>query len=230
MPKMLEQIEASLERFRIHFDAWKLQSELEHRLPEFLPRLDTYEKDGAVWARSLGVRRRRGPRARALGRAGRRADLPGGRRRLSRGQARARLRSRDLRPRRRPPRDAQVVRGDRADARLRPRPGRGAALPARPPDPRRRADQDVEAQRRRRLPRRLHGRGRRRRRALVPRQPRARPDDRDRRRPRGREERRRTPSTTCSTRTRGSPGSCATRATPRCRPSLRRSSRPRSAS
>jgi arginyl-tRNA synthetase len=52
VPRMLEQIEASLERFRIHFDSWKLQSELEQRLPEFLPRLDTYEKDGAVWARS----------------------------------------------------------------------------------------------------------------------------------------------------------------------------------
>ena len=46
------QIEASLERFRIHFDSWMLQSELEQRLPEFLPRVDTYEKDGAVWARS----------------------------------------------------------------------------------------------------------------------------------------------------------------------------------
>ena len=32
--------------------AWALQSELEQRLPEFLPRLDTYEKDGALWARS----------------------------------------------------------------------------------------------------------------------------------------------------------------------------------
>ena len=41
--------------------------------------------------------------------------------------------------------------------------------------------------RRRRLPRRLHRRGRRRRGALVPRQPRPRPDDRDRRRPRRRE-------------------------------------------
>ena len=49
---MLEQIEATLERFRIHFDSWALQSELEQRLPEFLPRLDTYEEDGAVWARS----------------------------------------------------------------------------------------------------------------------------------------------------------------------------------
>ena len=52
VPRMLEQIKASLERFRIHFDSWVLQSQLETRLPEFLPRLDTYEKDGAVWARS----------------------------------------------------------------------------------------------------------------------------------------------------------------------------------
>jgi arginyl-tRNA synthetase len=52
VPKMLGQIEASLKRFRIHFDAWALQSELEKRLPKYLPRLDTYEKDGALWARS----------------------------------------------------------------------------------------------------------------------------------------------------------------------------------
>jgi arginyl-tRNA synthetase len=52
VPAMLEQIEASLERFRIHFDSWALQSELAKRLPELMPRLDTYEKDGAVWARS----------------------------------------------------------------------------------------------------------------------------------------------------------------------------------
>jgi arginyl-tRNA synthetase len=52
VPKMLAQIEATLERFRIHFDAWALQSKLEGRLGEFMPRLDTYEKDGAVWARS----------------------------------------------------------------------------------------------------------------------------------------------------------------------------------
>src|SRR5690242_15479998 len=49
---MLRQIEATLERFRIHFDSWALQSKLEERLDEFLPRVDTYEKDGAVWARS----------------------------------------------------------------------------------------------------------------------------------------------------------------------------------
>jgi arginyl-tRNA synthetase len=52
VPEMLQQIEATLERFRIHFDSWALQSKLEERLDEFLPRVDTYEKDGAVWARS----------------------------------------------------------------------------------------------------------------------------------------------------------------------------------
>ena len=52
VPLMLKRIEATMERFRIHFDSWAKQSELERRLPDFLPRLDTYEKDGAVWARS----------------------------------------------------------------------------------------------------------------------------------------------------------------------------------
>src|SRR3954449_6105527 len=52
VPPMLAQIEATLERFRIQFDSWALQSELEQRFPEYLPKLDTYEKDGAVWARS----------------------------------------------------------------------------------------------------------------------------------------------------------------------------------
>ena len=52
VPKMLEGIGQTLERFRIHFDSWALQSKLAERLPELLPRLDTYEKDGAVWARS----------------------------------------------------------------------------------------------------------------------------------------------------------------------------------
>jgi arginyl-tRNA synthetase len=39
-------------RFRVHFDTWALQSALQQRIAEFLPRLDTYERDGAVWARS----------------------------------------------------------------------------------------------------------------------------------------------------------------------------------
>ncbi|HZT93101.1 MAG TPA: arginine--tRNA ligase [Gaiellaceae bacterium] len=52
VPLMLKEIETSLERFRIHFDSFRRQSELEARLPELLPRLDTYEKEGALWARS----------------------------------------------------------------------------------------------------------------------------------------------------------------------------------
>ncbi len=50
--RMLASIEATMERFRIHFDGWELQSALEQRLPELLPRIDTYERDGALWARS----------------------------------------------------------------------------------------------------------------------------------------------------------------------------------
>ncbi len=50
--RMLTSIEQTMERFRVHFDSWALQSVLEAKLPEFLPRLDTYEKDGALWARS----------------------------------------------------------------------------------------------------------------------------------------------------------------------------------
>jgi arginyl-tRNA synthetase len=52
VPPMLRQIEVSLERFRIHFDSWALQSELASHLPELLGDLDTYERDGAVWIRS----------------------------------------------------------------------------------------------------------------------------------------------------------------------------------
>ncbi len=52
VPPMLKRIEDSLERFRVHFDSWALQSVLQERIAELLPRLDTYEQDGAVWARS----------------------------------------------------------------------------------------------------------------------------------------------------------------------------------
>ena len=54
VPHMLERIEASLERFRVHIDTWARQSELEQRLPEMLERLrdDTYEADGARWLRA----------------------------------------------------------------------------------------------------------------------------------------------------------------------------------
>ena len=52
VPLMLKEIESSLERFCVHFDSFRRQSELELRLPELLPKLDTYEKEGALWARS----------------------------------------------------------------------------------------------------------------------------------------------------------------------------------
>ena len=52
VPPMLERIEASLERFRIHFDGWALQSELERRIHALLPRLPVYEKDDATWVRA----------------------------------------------------------------------------------------------------------------------------------------------------------------------------------
>jgi arginyl-tRNA synthetase len=54
VPLMLREIEASLERFRVRFDTFRRQSELEQRLAELLPGLDTYEKEGALWARSSG--------------------------------------------------------------------------------------------------------------------------------------------------------------------------------
>jgi arginyl-tRNA synthetase len=52
VPRMLESIERTMKLFRIDFTSWALQSELEQRLPELLPRLDTYEAEGALWARS----------------------------------------------------------------------------------------------------------------------------------------------------------------------------------
>jgi len=55
VPHMLHSIEATLERFRIHFDSFSLQSTLEQELPQLLEELPTYEKDGAVWIRSTDV-------------------------------------------------------------------------------------------------------------------------------------------------------------------------------
>ena len=52
VPPMLERIEATLERFRVHFDTWALESEVEAEIPEAVALLDTFEADGAVWART----------------------------------------------------------------------------------------------------------------------------------------------------------------------------------
>jgi arginyl-tRNA synthetase len=50
VPLMRAQIEATLERFRIHYDTWRRQSLIEEHVPEALASIETYEQDGAVWA------------------------------------------------------------------------------------------------------------------------------------------------------------------------------------
>jgi arginyl-tRNA synthetase len=52
VPPMLARMEASLERFRTHFDSWTRETEVEAEIPEAIALLDTYERDGAVWART----------------------------------------------------------------------------------------------------------------------------------------------------------------------------------
>jgi arginyl-tRNA synthetase len=52
VPRMLALIEAALERFRIHFDSFERQSAVETEVPEALALLDTFEEDGALWART----------------------------------------------------------------------------------------------------------------------------------------------------------------------------------
>jgi arginyl-tRNA synthetase len=52
VPRMLERIEATLERFRIHFDTFERQSVVESEIPAALGAIETYEADGAVWART----------------------------------------------------------------------------------------------------------------------------------------------------------------------------------
>jgi arginyl-tRNA synthetase len=52
VPRMLEQIEASLERFRVHIDVFEHESSVAEGIPDALPLLDTYEADGALWART----------------------------------------------------------------------------------------------------------------------------------------------------------------------------------
>ena len=154
---------------------------------ELLPQLDTYEKDGALWARSSAYGDEQDwVLIRSAEKGGaptyRAADVAYLVDKLERGFDRA----------------IYVLGADHhATARwyaaiarmlgLRPRAGRGAALPVRAPDARRRVGEGVEARRQRRLPRRRDGRDRRRRGALVSRQPRPRPDDRDRPRPGRRE-------------------------------------------
>ena len=48
--RMLDEIKRELEAFRIHFDSWVLQREIETAVPDVLPQVETYEAEGTVWA------------------------------------------------------------------------------------------------------------------------------------------------------------------------------------
>ena len=52
VPRMLRQIEKTLVRFRIRIDSWQRQTVIESEIPAAIAELDTYEADGAVWART----------------------------------------------------------------------------------------------------------------------------------------------------------------------------------
>jgi arginyl-tRNA synthetase len=52
IPEMLKRIEASLRRFRIEFDSFEQQTSVEAEIPEAVALLDTFEEDGALWART----------------------------------------------------------------------------------------------------------------------------------------------------------------------------------
>jgi arginyl-tRNA synthetase len=49
---MLEEIRREIAEFRISIDSWRRQAEIEAEVAELLPRLDTYEAEGTVWART----------------------------------------------------------------------------------------------------------------------------------------------------------------------------------
>ena len=52
VPHVLASIEQTLEQFRIRFDTWARETEVEADIPASIALLDTYEEDGALWART----------------------------------------------------------------------------------------------------------------------------------------------------------------------------------
>ncbi|MGH3065378.1 MAG: arginine--tRNA ligase, partial [Gaiellaceae bacterium] len=52
VPAMLERIEQTLARFRVHFDTWERESAFGAEVDDALPLLDTYKAEGALWART----------------------------------------------------------------------------------------------------------------------------------------------------------------------------------
>ena len=183
VPAMLERIEQTLERFRVHFDTWARESEVEADIPEAIaaPRHVRGGRGacGRARARTATTRTACSSARTARRRTSRRTP------RTSRDKlARASTSSSTCSA----PITTATSRASQALAEMlghSARCGRGARVPARPPRRARADEEDVETPRRRRLPRRAAGRDRRGRRALVPRLARPRPDDRDRHGPRG---------------------------------------------
>ena len=52
LPPMLARIKATLERFRIPFDAYRHESDLVPEIPVVLEKIDTYESEGTIWAKT----------------------------------------------------------------------------------------------------------------------------------------------------------------------------------
>jgi len=52
VPAMLDRIVATLHRFRVDFDSFVREAELEPQIPDAIARLDTYESEGTLWART----------------------------------------------------------------------------------------------------------------------------------------------------------------------------------
>src|SRR6266540_1908273 len=47
---MLDEIKREVAEFRIPVDTWRRQGEIEERVADLLPKLDTYEAEGTLWA------------------------------------------------------------------------------------------------------------------------------------------------------------------------------------
>src|SRR5262249_37178424 len=49
---MVDEIRREVAEFRITIDTWRRQPEIEAEVPTLLPKLDTYEAEGTLWART----------------------------------------------------------------------------------------------------------------------------------------------------------------------------------
>jgi arginyl-tRNA synthetase len=52
VPRMLEQINATLHRFRVEFDSFTREADLAAEIPGAITRIETYESEGTLWART----------------------------------------------------------------------------------------------------------------------------------------------------------------------------------